>query len=160
MVAMGLMGPWAITKSMVKLHLGNPKKAIQPHVCACSPLANFKRLGWLVVLTGALFIAVSTLTACIDSAEPTVEVTTVEVTRRQTPAPDAALTDTPALHVPWTRLDFRVVPRGVHRIEFEMNTEETLEYHYSLCCGLSGGGDGPIGAIIDTLQSFTGPSGH
>ena len=72
---MGLMIPWAITKSTVKLHLHNPVEASQPPIRACSPLANIKRLGWLVVLTGALFIAASTLTACVDSAEPTVEVT-------------------------------------------------------------------------------------
>ena len=149
------MGLWAITKSMVKLHLHNPVEASQPPMRTCSPVANIKRLAWLVVLTGALFIAASTLTACVDSAEPTVEVTTVEVTRRQTPAPDAALTATTVLHVPWTRLEFRIVPRGVHRIEFEMNTEETLEYHYNLCCGLSGG-DGPIGAMTNLVQSFTG----
>ena len=107
------------------------------------------------ILLGILLV-VAAITSCTDSTEPTVEVTTVEVTRRQTPATEAALTAATVLHVPWTRLEFRVVPRGVHRIEFEMNTEETLEYHYSLCCGLSGGGDGPIGAMTDLVQSFTG----
>ena len=107
------------------------------------------------ILLGILLVA-ATITSCTDSTEPTVQVTKVEVTRKQTPAPDAALTAATILHVPWKRLEFRVVSRGVHRMEFEMNTEETLEYHYSLCCGLGGGGDGPIGAITDLVQSFTG----
>ncbi len=107
------------------------------------------------ILLGILLVAAA-ITSCTNSTQPTVHVTTVEVTRRQTPAREAALTATAALHVPWTRLEFRVVPRGVHRIEFEMNTEENLEYHYNLCCGLSGGGDGPIGVMTDLVKDFTG----
>ena len=43
---MGLMGPWAITKSMMKLRLHNFVEASQPPMRTCSPLANIKRLGW------------------------------------------------------------------------------------------------------------------
>ena len=146
---MGLMGPWAITKSMVKLRSHNPVEASQPPMHACSPLVNFKRLGWLVVLTGALFIAASTLTACIDSAEPT-----VEVSRKQTQTPGVTPAVIPTIEVPWKRSSFWVSPGNSHPINIRVNREETLEYNFTV------GGDSfgdPIGILLDIAEGFTGP---
>ena len=42
---MGLMGPWAITKSMLKLHLHNPVEAFQPPVRACFAIGEYQALG-------------------------------------------------------------------------------------------------------------------
>ena len=146
---MGLISPWAITQSMVKLRLHSPVEASQPPMRACSPLANIKRFAWLVVLTGVLFIAASTLTACVDSAEPT-----VEVSRGQTPTPGVTPAAIPTIEVPWKRSQFWVSPGNAHPIDIRMNREETLEYTFTV------GGDsfgGAIGALVDTAQGFTGP---
>ena len=142
------MGPWAITKSMVKLHLHNSVEAFQPPVRACSLLANIKRLAWLVVLTGALFIAASTLTACVDSAEPT-----VEVSRGQTPTPGVTPAAIPTIEVPWKRSHFSVSPGDSHPINIRMNREETLEYN--LTVGGESFGE-PIGVLLDIAEGFTG----
>ena len=146
---MGLMSPWAITKSTVKLRLHNFVEASQPPMRACSPLANIKCFAWLVVLTGALFIAASTLTACVDSAEPT-----VEVSRGQTPTPGVTPAAIPTIEVPWKRSQIWVSPGNAHPIDIRLNREETLEYNFTV------GGDsfgGAIGALVDTAQGFTGP---
>ena len=146
---MGLISPWAITQSMVKLRLHSPVEASQPPMRACSPLANIKRFAWLVVLTGVLFIAASTFTACVDSAEPT-----VEVSRGQTPTPGVTPAAIPTIEVPWKRSQFWVSPGNAHPIDIRMNREETLEYTFTV------GGDsfgGAIGALVDTAQGFTGP---
>ena len=146
---MGLMSPWAITKSTVKLRLHNFVEASQPPMRACSPMANCKRLGWLVVLTGALFIAASTLTACVDSAEPT-----VEVSRGQTPTPGVTPAAIPTIEISWKRSQFWVSPGNAHPINIRVNREETLEYNFTV------GGDsfgGAIEALVDTAQGFTGP---
>ena len=65
--AMGLMGPWAITKSMVKLRLHSPFGARLAHLLARSPFGGVKRPGFLSVLAGALLIAVVAMTSCTDS---------------------------------------------------------------------------------------------
>ena len=104
---------------------------------------------WLIVLTGALFIGAFTLTACVDSAEPT-----VEVSRGQTPTPGVTPAAIPTIEVPWKRSQFWVSPGNAHPIDIRLNREETLEYNFTV------GGDsfgGAIGALVDTAQGFTGP---
>ena len=116
--AMGLMSPWAITKSTVKLRLHSPFGATLAHLLARLPLRAVKRPALLSVLAGPLLIAVVAMTSCTDGA-----VRTVEDSPRQTPGPDATLTDTPVLHVPWTRSDLTVETGGYHPIDISMNEE-------------------------------------
>ena len=126
---MGLMSPWAITKSTVKLQ------------------------GFLSVLAGALLIAVVAMTSCTDST-----VRTGEDSPRQTPGTDATLTDTPVLHVPWTRSDLTVETGGYHPIDISMNKEETLEYQFEVT---NSGFENPLNSssTLDIGFLVTDPSG-
>ena len=126
---MGLMSPWAITKSTVKLP------------------------GFLSVLAGALLIAVVAMTSCTDST-----VRTEEDSPRQTPGTDATLTDTPVLHVPWTRSDLTVETGGYHPIDISMNKEETLEYQFEVT---NSGFENPLNSssTLDIGFLVTDPSG-
>ena len=149
----GAMGLWAITKSMVKLHLHNPVEAFQPPVLACSPFGGVKRPGFLSVLAGVLLIAVVAMTSCTDST-----VRTGEDSPRQPPGPDATLTDTPVLHVPWTRSDLTVETGGYHPIDISMNKEETLEYQFEVT---NSGFENPLNSssTLDIGFLVTDPSG-
>ncbi len=124
---MGLMSPWAITKSTVKLRLHSPFGARLAHLLPRSPFGGVKRPGFLSVLAGALLIAVVAMTSCTDST-----VHTGEDSTRQTPGSDATLTDTPVLHVPWTRSNLTVETGGYHPIDISMNKEEILEYQFEV----------------------------
>ena len=146
---MGLMSPCAITKSTVKLRLHNTAEAFQPLVRACSPWANIKPLGWLVVLTGALFITASALTACVDSADPP-----VEVSREQMPTPGVTPAAVPTIEISWKRSFFWVSPGNSHPIDIRVNREETLEYNFTV--GGTSFGD-HIDAFLEIAEGFTGP---
>ena len=150
---MGLIGPWAITKSMVKLHLHSPFGARLAHLLARSPFGGVKRPGFLSVLAGALLIAVVAMTSCTDST-----VRTGEDSPRQPPGPDATLTDTPVLHVPWTRSDLTVETGGYHPIDISMNKEETLEYQFEVT---NSGFENPLthSSTLDIGFLVTDPSG-
>ena len=150
---MGLMGPWAITKSMMKLRLHSPFGARLAHLLASSPLGGVKRPGSLSVLAGALLVAVVAMTSCTDST-----VRTGEDSPGQTPGPDATLTDTPVLHVPWTRSDLTVETGGYHRIDISMDKEETLEYQFEVT---NSGFENPLNpsSTLDIGFLVTDPSG-
>ena len=150
---MGLMGPWAITKSMVKLRLHNPVGALLAHLLTRSPLGGVKRPGSLSVLAGALLIAVVAMTSCTDGT-----VRPGEDSPGQTPGPDAALTDAPVLHVPWTRSDLTVETGGYHPIDISMNKEETLEYQFEVT---NAGFANPLNSstTLDVGFLVTDPSG-
>ena len=138
---------------MVKLRLHSPFGARLAHVFARSPFGGVKRPGFLSVLAGALLVAVVAMTSCTDGT-----VRTGEDPPRQTPGPDATLTDTPVLHVPWTRSDLTVETGGYHPIDISMNEEETLEYQFEVT---NAGFADPINSstTLDIGFLVTDPSG-
>ena len=138
---------------MMKLRLHSSFGASLAHLLARSPFGGGKRPGFLSVLAGALLIAVVAMTSCTDST-----VRTGEDPPRQTPGPDATLTDASVLHVPWTRSDLTVETGGYHPIDISMNKEETLEYQFEVT---NSGFENPLNSssTLDVGFLVTDPSG-